>query len=97
MHLLRIGNVDKIIEKHLCNNSRLLSNDDLVFEPNENNFTQLHLYFVNQQLCTYLMREPGHEHGIPGELAHVAGAELPHLRRDAVLLHQRLLEAKPNG
>lgn len=39
----------------------------------------------------YLVGEAAHEHTVAGQLAHVAGAELPHLGGDAVLLHQRLL------
>lgn len=38
------------------------------------------------------MRESRHEHGVPGELAHVTGAQLPHLGSDTVLLHQGFLE-----
>lgn len=37
------------------------------------------------------MRKSTHDHTVPGQLAHVAAGQLPHLRRDTVLLHQRLL------
>lgn len=37
------------------------------------------------------MRKAAHHHTVPGQLAHVARAQLPHLRCNAVLLHERLL------
>ena len=37
------------------------------------------------------MGEPAGEDRVPGELAHVARGELPDLRGDGVLLHERLL------
>ena len=39
----------------------------------------------------YLVGEPAGEDRVPGELAHVARGELPDLRGDGVLLHERLL------
>lgn len=35
--------------------------------------------------------EAAHDNAVPGQLAHVAGAQLPDLGGDTVLLHQRLL------
>lgn len=39
----------------------------------------------------YLMREGALEHTVPGDLTHVAGAELEDLGCNGVLFHQRLL------
>jgi hypothetical protein len=38
------------------------------------------------------MREPTHNHTVPSQLAHIARAQLPHLRRNAVLFHERFLK-----
>ena len=38
-----------------------------------------------------LVREAGVQHRVARDLAQVRGAQLPHLRRHAVLLHERLL------
>lgn len=37
------------------------------------------------------MRKTAHNDAVPSQLAHVARAQLPDLRRNAVLLHQRFL------
>ena len=42
----------------------------------------------------HLVGEATHQHTVPGQLTHVAGAQLPHLGRDAVLLHKRLLHRR---
>ena len=39
----------------------------------------------------YLVGEAGMQHGVARNFAEVSGGQLPHLRRHAVLLHQRLL------
>lgn len=39
----------------------------------------------------YLIREGALQHAVPGDLTHVAGAELEDLSCDGVLLHQGLL------
>ncbi|RUS75732.1 hypothetical protein EGW08_016514, partial [Elysia chlorotica] len=38
-----------------------------------------------------LVGEAALQNAVPGNLTHVAGGELPHLGRNAVLLHQRFL------
>lgn len=45
---------------------------------------------IHQIHAPHRMRKSTHYHTVPGQLAHVAAAEFPHLRCDAVLLHQRL-------
>ena len=41
-----------------------------------------------------LVREAAHDDTVARQLAHVDAGQLPHLRRDAVLLHQRLLQQR---
>lgn len=50
-----------------------------------------------EPVLLHLVRKARHQHAVPGELAHVARAELPHLGRNAVLLHQRFLFQEKNG
>jgi hypothetical protein len=39
----------------------------------------------------YLMRKSTHKDTVPRQLAHITGAELPDLRRNAILFHERFL------
>src|SRR4029434_9227747 len=59
--------------------------------------THAHTEYVCVCVCVWvegghmhLVGESTHQHTVPGQLTHVTGAQLPHLRSDAVLLHQRL-------
>lgn len=44
----------------------------------------------------YLVRQPALQDAVPGYLTHVTGAELPQLRCNGVLFHQRFLKITNN-